>query len=213
MGISCFSGNMDLLLPEAEGIGAIKVSLKSITRIYIQRIRPKARAELDWFQRQASLVAAVEHAALAINSNGKRYSHQRRLKRVTLEKAKQILLANIRAIARSQSFDDLFDLIQALLDPLSGVGELYIYDTSLRIGAKLNLLPSKVYLHAGTRIGARALGLDGRAKALEVLMFPPEFQQLEPHEIEDVLCIFKDELEAASVKQLESKIIKRSWCS
>jgi len=33
-------------------------------------------------------------------------------------------------------------------------------DTTLRIGAKLNLFPKKVYLHPGTRRSARALGLD-----------------------------------------------------
>ena len=36
--------------------------------------------------------------------------------------------------------------------------------SSFRIGAKINLFPTKVYLHAGTRRGARALGLDDRAK-------------------------------------------------
>ena len=99
-----------------------------------------------------------------------------------------------------------------MLEPISGAGELYVYDTSLRIGAKSNLLPTKVYLHAGTRVGARALGLDGQAKTLEVSMLPPEFRQLEPHEIEDVLCIFKVDLKAAGTKRPEGNIIKRSWC-
>jgi hypothetical protein len=44
-----------------------------------------------------------------------------------------------------------------------------MYDTALRIGAKLKLFPTKVYLHAGTRLGARALGLDDSAATLKVL--------------------------------------------
>jgi len=50
-------------------------------------------------------------------------------------------------------------LIDTALEPIPGLGELYVYDTTLRIGAKLNLFPDKVYLHAGTRLRERALGL------------------------------------------------------
>jgi hypothetical protein len=63
-----------------------------------------------------------------------------------------------------------------------------VYDTALRIGAKLNLFPTRVYLHAGTREGVR--GLDAREDALYVADLPRKFHALKPHEIEDVLCIF-----------------------
>lgn len=53
----------------------------------------------------------------------------------------------------------MFHLIDTALETIPGLGELYVYDTTLRIGAKLNLFPDKVYLHAGTRLGATALGL------------------------------------------------------
>ena len=59
-------------------------------------------------------------------------------------------------------------LIRAAVEPIPGIGELYVYDTSFRIGAKLNLFPTKVYLHAGTRRGVRALGLDHSADTLKV---------------------------------------------
>jgi len=38
-----------------------------------------------------------------------------------------------------------------------GVGELACYDAALRIGGNLNIFPEKIYLHAGTRTGAREL--------------------------------------------------------
>jgi hypothetical protein len=50
----------------------------------------------------------------------------------------------------------------------------------------LNLFPDKVYLHAGTRLGARALGLR-TAATLKMSELPKEFRALKPHEIEDVL--------------------------
>ena len=44
------------------------------------------------------------------------------------------------------------------------IGDLTVYDISTRIGAFLKLEPNRIYLHAGTRIGARALlPVTGRA--------------------------------------------------
>jgi predicted kinase len=95
--------------------------------------------------------------------------------------------------------------------PFDIIGELYVYDTALRIGAKLNLFPARVYLHAGTRQGARALGLDARADALDMADLPREFHVLKPYEVEDVLCIFKSEL--ASSRQTLGVASRRSWCA
>jgi hypothetical protein len=55
-----------------------------------------------------------------------------------------------------------------------------------------------VYLHAGTRAGARALGLNWRATTLAVHDLPAELRVLAPHEIEDCLCIFKNNFEKPS---------------
>ena len=137
---------------------------------------------------------AIRLAALAVSSKGKRYSHQRRLSKTALEQAQDILLENEELMRQSQDFDDLFLLFERLLSSVKELGELYIYDTALRIGAKIGVFPERVYLHTGTLIGAKALGFDGRMKTLEVSQLPEWLQQLQPHEIEDVLCIFKEML-------------------
>jgi hypothetical protein len=54
------------------------------------------------------------------------------------------------------------------------------------------LEPDRIYLHAGTREGARALGLGGTALSKSEL--PKAFHRLSPGEIEDCLCIYKDDL-------------------
>ncbi|MBE0408658.1 MAG: hypothetical protein IBX69_02875 [Anaerolineales bacterium] len=108
-------------------------------------------------------------------------------------------MVNSNTLAQSNSFDELFLLIESRVGGIHGIGELYIYDTSLRIGAKLGLLPTKMYLHAGTRRGTRALGFQGETRTLEVSQLPGELQQPPPHEIEDVFCIFKDKLQAVGV--------------
>ncbi|RME00042.1 MAG: hypothetical protein D6814_04405 [Calditrichaeota bacterium] len=184
---------------------------ETIVRTYIKKIRPQFQKELNWFRQQPTLSEAIRTAALAINSNGKRYSHQRRLEKKALEKACDLLLAIEREISRTKDFDELFALIQQRISPIKGLGELYAYDVALRIGAKRGILPERVYLHAGTRVGAKSLGLNHRAKTLEVPQLPDWLQQFQPCEIEDILCIFKDKfkyLEKADSKDL----MNRSWC-
>jgi hypothetical protein len=187
--------------------------LEAIARTYIRKLRPRAQAEIDWFAHQPSLDAAIESAALAINSRGKRYSHQRRLTRAALKEAFHCLVDEAEEIERARDFDELFKIVRTAVKPIQGIGELYIYDTSFRIGANLNLFPTKVYLHAGTRRGVRALGLDHRAHTLKVSALPKQLHCLDPHELEDILCIFKDELKNVAAMLMADDIAKHSWCS
>ena len=163
---------------------------------YITDIRVSANAELDLFRDQATLTAAVEKAALAIGAgqnHDKRFSHQYRITPGAIAQARTILLGALPRLRSCHSFHQLHDLICQLVARARGLGELYCYDTALRIGAKLDLLPQKVYLHRGTREGARALGRnDYKAATIDPRTLPRELSQLEPHEIEDFLCIFKD---------------------
>ena len=189
------------------------MSLRAIARTYVNRIRPRAEEELAWFRHQPTLASAIECAALAINSRCKRYRHQTRLKRVSLQQAKKVLSANRRRIAKCRTFDELISLIEVWLQPINGLGELYTYDTALRIGAKLKLLPARIYLHAGTRVGARALGFDGKVRTLERSQQPSPLRRLAAHELEDVLCIFKDRLKKASSREAADELKARSWCA
>jgi hypothetical protein len=184
---------------------------QAIVRTYIRKIRPRTQAEIDWFAGQPSLDAAIEKAALAVNSRGKRYSHQRRLKKVALKQTLSALLDESEAIKHARDFDQLFELVGAAVKPILGIGELYVCDTSFRIGANLNLFPARIYLHAGTRRGVRALGLEDSGRTLKVSALPKAFRILEPHELEDVLCIFKDKLKTVLAEPPGQDIVKRSW--
>ena len=102
-----------------------------------------------------------------------------------------ILTKATSRLTACKSFHELHTVIGELLSPISGLGELYIYDTAVRIGAYLGLAPEFVYLHAGTRKGARALGL-GRGRAyLEIRELPGPLQALSADEAESFLCIFR----------------------
>ena len=71
------------------------------------------------------------------------------------------------------------------------IGELTTYDTAHRIGCKLCLPPTRVYLHSGTQSGAVALGIHRSCTSISVKVLPKPFAVLEPYEIEDCLCILK----------------------
>jgi hypothetical protein len=70
------------------------------------------------------------------------------------------------------------------------VGKLLIYDISHRIGGYLGLEPEGAYLHAGTKVGAKALGLNTRAEFVPMTALPTPLQRLSGAQAEDILCIY-----------------------
>lgn len=167
-------------------------SLGRIVRHYIKKYRPDAEKELDSFRQASSLTDAIQKAGMAINSQGKRFPHQWRLKQESLQRATAKLLGAIQEIQSCGSFDDLIQIVESTAGTVKGIGELYVYDTALRIGAYLGIYPNEVYLHAGTRNGARALGLNIDRRSIPISDLPREFRHLPAREVEDILCIYKE---------------------
>lgn len=173
-------------------------SYAEIVRDYEKRYRQHAADDLQFYMTRRTLADAVEFAGQAKTGDGKRQPHQRRIPGSVLSAAR----AELRQcdFSRCSSFHELLQIVDEAIGSLRGIGELTVYDTARRIGAYLRLEPSKVYLHAGTRIGAREMGLGQGTKELEVGQLPVAFRRLTPGEIEDCLCIYKDELKRISKK-------------
>jgi hypothetical protein len=165
---------------------------QEILRDYDETHARNEDEQISWFRGQPSLRAAIEIAARAADERGKRYDHQYRIRRTAIAQATAALLASERSIAIAASFDDLLSMVSAQIHQIDGIGELYCYDTALRIGAYLGRFPTRVYLHRGTRAGAMALGLDYRRDALEMADLPPELRGRQPMHIENILCIYRD---------------------
>jgi hypothetical protein len=170
-------------------------SLEQIVDRYICDYRPDAAREIAFYAGQPSLRHAIELAALSITEEGKRHPHQRRIPSAVLSEARDRLL-RVRLDGCS-SFDALHTCITDEIGDIRGIGELTIYDISTRIGAHLSLEPEYVYLHAGTRAGARALGINASDR-LDAASLPSPFSRLRPREIEDCLCIYKNSLRPAA---------------
>jgi hypothetical protein len=146
-----------------------------------------------------SIEYAVERAGMAENDDGKRYSHQHRLKRQDLKAGTNKLRERIPEIKACQSFSELHEIVCSITETINGLGPLYAYDTALRLGANLGIAPDRVYLHAGTRAGAKALGLNYWQAFLPVRDFPAPVRALAPDRIESFLCLYKDKLAELAV--------------
>jgi hypothetical protein len=147
-----------------------------------------------------SIEEVIKLAAQAVDEKGNRHPHQRRLQKKTLDAAKKKLLANVSKIIGKNNFDSLHSLIDELLkNEVFGAGVLYRYDTTFRIGIRLGIYPKNVYLHAGTKDGAIALGFYTRGKKfLEMSELTEKYKEFEKfnkaYQIEDFLCIELDAL-------------------
>jgi hypothetical protein len=172
-------------------------ALDTIVADYIAQHRSRAARELRYFRVLRTDEDAISQAALAQLPNGKRHPHQRRIPRAALEDSRDRLLANIDQLRAAASFEVLLDLVDALIRPIPKIGELAVYDIALRIGARFDLEPERVYAHAGTRNGARALRLDVNRHAIDVNELPPPIRSLSAREAEDLLCIYKSKLQDA----------------
>jgi hypothetical protein len=157
------------------GEGAKNGDLVALVRLYRLRNRPRSLDELKFFQTMPSLELAVHNAALATDERGKRFGHQCRIPASALRRAKAVLSARIGEVTNSTSFHDLHAFLKQALGDVRGLGELYFYDTALRLGSFLGFAPEFVYLHRGTRAGARALGLDTSSEYLTLVQLPARF--------------------------------------
>ena len=171
------------------------MTLNEIVSHYIGHYRDHARAEMRFFEIQRSPSAAIQKAALCLLPSGKRHPHQRRIPRAVLELAEARLQAAAKRIAAASDFAALHGIVECKIGSIRGIGALTVYDIAHRLGAHFGKAPALVYLHAGTRTGAAAFGL--KSDSIDPRELPAPFSRLAPAEIEDCLCIYKDELHGA----------------
>jgi hypothetical protein len=150
-----------------------------------------------------TLPEAIRIAALAINSKGKRHSHQRRIPLSMLEDFRRGLLRKSKALRSCKSFPELMAISEKIAAGIWKHSKLTVYDITHRIGAYLDVPPDRVYLHTGTREGARALGFKGAFPFIFRRELPKPFHRLKPHEIENCLCIYAVELKRLGWKLVD----------
>ena len=167
---------------------------------YNLRIKPKADAEYQHYQNQASSEKAIKCATYALKANGKCHPHQRWIKPHVMEAVRIRLLEREPELLACRNFEELHSVV--LECAVSGFAILSVYDTAHRLGAYLGIKPTLVYLHRGTTIGAIMLGLDVSRGVIRTDELPEEMQAMQADDAENFLCIYKDEL---GIKQSASR--------
>lgn len=144
---------------------------------------------------------AVRRACRSLQPDGTLHPHQRRLGTARMAEAAAIMAPFAAALMAAKTFAELHRIVELHLSAAGGFGELVIYDIAQRVGWYRELEPEEIYLHRGTRDGARVLvpGVTGRTLARSRL--PSEFQALSPAQLEDVLCIYKDDIRRIVVRR------------
>ena len=168
------------------------MTMDEIVTGYISNHRPDALKEMRFFAIQRRLEDAIRHAALCHLPSGKRHPHQRRIPKKVLTKAERRLQSIRQMLSGARDFADLHGMVKSSIGPVHGIGKLAVYDISHRIGTFLCKPPQLVYLHAGTAVGAATLEI--RGETIHPNALPAAFARLAASEIEDCLCIYKDEL-------------------
>lgn len=134
-----------------------------------------------------------------------RGGHQYRMQERDIYEAAVELQKNNIASGKYKDFEDLYDNVKKVISPCRGIAELTVYDTALRLGGYLGVLPNaKVYLTSGglegykrmtnTFYASRMLVID---RTTIVSTFP-ELSSLTAYEIEDFFCVCKDFFEKAN---------------
>jgi len=162
-------------------------SWRAIVDHYIANKRNDAASEMAFYAR-----SSLDVVVLSRTDGRKRHDHQRRIPESSLRAALDRLDRCLPLPCDLRDFDALHQFINSAIRDIPKIGELVVYDVAHRVGAQREIEPSRVYLHAGTRVGARAFRLRGKSIAVDEL--PPEFQRLSPAECEDCLCIYHAEL-------------------
>lgn len=166
----------------------------TIARQYKAMRKKYPDRHIDYCVHQKTLACAIEVAAKAIDDQNKIHSHQRRVGRARLNFFADQLKLKKTYIKQAKTFEELLLTIESV--KCARIADLTYYDTATRIGAYLDLFPDKIYLHTGTRVGAKYLlgNINGR-NFITLEELPKDFlkHDLTASEFEDILCIFKDD--------------------
>lgn len=171
-------------------------TLDAIVSHYRRDDKARAREAIWWRADGLPFSAVVDRIARAQTDSGARHPHQRRLTEAAIVGCVDALNATFPQIRSAKDFFEVFVIVEQAFAGVFGAGELAVYDATDRLCHHLGHTPTLVYLHNGTRIGARRLK-GGRLRregawAMHHDELPNALRTLTPREAEDVLCIYKD---------------------
>jgi hypothetical protein len=99
-------------------------------------------------------------------------------------------------LAATPDFESVLGLVNDAFHDVRGTGEMIVYDVADRIALHLGLKPTRIYLHRGTRAGAKELvpNITSNEAYIEIAKLPAALRKMSARELENALCIYKNEL-------------------
>lgn len=140
-----------------------------------------------------NLKEAIEKAAKSIDptNDNKMFSHQRRVGFKVANRGYELLKQREDDLRSCQSFEEILAITDEVSKQIYRLGQLWSYDTALRIGFQKEIYPKNVYLQSGVKNGYKKIfNQNSKNRFEEKNKFPKELQILEPYEIENFLCVW-----------------------
>lgn len=165
-----------------------------------EKYKEEHKLDLSIFHTDIDFVTALKHAVLSRDENGRKFSHQRRIKNEALENTYKELLCEESELEETKNFEQIYTIIKKHKQP--GFGNLCCYDSALRIAEYLGIPINHVYLQAGSFIGAKNLFIIYK-KLFKVKeggyidkheLPDPFLKKMDEKVIENFLCVMKDEI-------------------
>lgn len=136
----------------------------------------------------------IQNAATGLNRNGELDDHYLRILNAKCNIGAVKLLKKINELDKCESFEEIFDIVENVRKTTEGLGDVWSYDTALRIGFHKRFYPKDVYIQAGVRKGAKKFFLEiNKEQKLNRLLHINLFEKLiglEAYQIENFLCIY-----------------------
>ncbi|GAA4896235.1 hypothetical protein ACFPM3_15925 [Streptomyces coeruleoprunus] len=206
--------------PEYEAIfdtEAGKAVLKRVVDHYTDVFLPCEKKDRAYY-RGLTTEEAARSAGLPLRHDGQRHGHaenwvagpeheenknERRTRReASLAAFADELVQRVGKLRKGMAFPDIHAVAEEAAEavrkhrpdgrPLFKPTDLLRYDAALLLAWHLGVEPEEVWLHSGTDLGVRKLGIStaGR-KILTLAELPKPFQELTAWQAEDILCIYK----------------------
>ena len=167
-------------------------TLEQLVETYWKKFKHCYAAEDSWWgDPSLSWIEAQQRAWLSKRPDGKTHGHQC-LPAKKLPEGRDKALSQKKQPGDFKNFEELHAWVRSITDVIDGLGAMTAYDVARRLGAWLGLQPSMVWLHRGTKDGAKALNIRGNKVPLSA--FPEPIQKLGATHAENFLCIYKKEL-------------------
>jgi hypothetical protein len=150
--------------------------------------------ELQRFFKSLSFAAAIEYAASGVTPHRNIHPHQRRIAVKRLRQSAALLKNFTAFIRKAKSFADLFVIAEAVKSEVKGLGDLWSYDTALRMAFNRGktFYPQAVFVQGAVMKGVKKIfsKIPMSGRTLPIKIFPREIRQLKPFEAENFLSVW-----------------------